>query len=504
MDKRPLRPVGLIRNPVSLFGIGIACLNTAVGLPLMVTDFFSRHTNAYLGVVIYLVCPMGATAGVILILLGLLWERRRRKRRPELGQTRLPSLDLNRPSHRAFLLGAFLVAMTGVMLLSLTGYRAYHFTESVEFCGLVCHQVMKPEFTAYQHSPHARVACASCHVGPGASWFVRSKITGAYQVYAVSLKKYPRPIPTPIEDLRPAQETCEQCHWPEKFFGAKQKVFQHYLADETNSPWQIQMLIKVGGGDPERGTPAGIHWHMNINKEIYYAARDEGREEIPWIKVVDRGGHATEYVSTENPLTAGELASREVRRMDCMDCHNRPSHHFHPPDRAVERAFETERLDPTLPYLKREAIRILAEPYLSEDEAVSKIQKGLAAYYERSFPDLAREKALEIRRSAEELGKIYARNFFPEMKADWRAYPDHIGHLNSEGCFRCHDGLHRSGEGHTITKDCNACHTILAQGPPQEVAAASLVSQPFRHPVDLGMDVTEFKCSQCHQGTSGL
>ncbi|MBI3088469.1 MAG: NapC/NirT family cytochrome c [Candidatus Omnitrophica bacterium] len=498
------KPPSLLRNPLSFLGMAVASVSTAFGLPMMFIDMFSRRAHPYLAVLIYLVLPFVAAGGVGLIILGVVWERHRRRRRPDQIVPPLPRLDLNQPAHQVAVVGALAASMIVVVLLSVTGYQAYHFTESVKFCGLVCHQVMKPEYTAYQHSPHARVACTQCHVGPGASWFVRSKITGAYQVYAVAFRKYPQPIPTPVKNLRPAQETCEQCHWPAKFFGAQQKTFSHYLADEHNSPWQIQMLMKVGGGDPKLGAPAGIHWHMNIKNEISYVAADESREIIPWVRVVDPEGRVTDYMSTEQPLTPEQLTGAPVRRMDCVDCHNRPSHVFFPPDRAVEQVFDTGRLDRGLPYLKREAIRLLAQEHASEEEAHAAILAGLSRFYQAEYPELAREKALAIQHATEELQRIFSRNIFPDMQADWRAHPNHVGHLNALGCFRCHDGLHRSRDGKVITKDCNACHTILAQGPPEETRTSMLQEQPFRHPVDLGMDVTELNCSDCHTGTSGL
>lgn len=482
----------------------MASVSTTFGLPMMFADMFSRRTHPYLGVLVYLVLPFVASGGILLIVLGLIWERRRRKRKPNMVVPPLPQIDLNRPSHQIALLGGLTAIMTTIVLLSITGYRAYHFTDSTAFCGLVCHKVMKPEYTAYQHSPHARVACTQCHVGPGADWFVRSKLSGLYQVYATVANKYPRPIPTPVKNLRPAQQTCEQCHWPAKFFGAQQKVFTRYLTDETNSPWQIQMLLKVGGGDPKTGATSGIHWHMNIKNDIEYIAADEGREGIPWVRVRDPEGHVTEYMSTEHALSPEQISSASIRRLDCVDCHNRPSHIYHPPDRAIDHAFEAARLDPSLPYLKREGIRLLTQAYTTGNEAEEAILKGLAAFYQKGYPDLYAEKALAVEQATRTLQDIYATNFFPEMRVDWRVYPNHVGHLNSDGCFRCHDGLHKSQEGKVITKDCNACHTILAQGPPDQVKEAKLQEQPFQHPVDVGIDVTEFKCSQCHTGTGGL
>ncbi len=503
--KLPLKkPLPLWQNPISLLGLILTLLATAFGLPMMIIDIFSRHTQPYLAVLIYLVLPFVAMGGVAVLLLGMWLEHRARKRRPA-GELHLwPRIDLNRPRHQAIVLGSFFSVMLVLILLSVTGYRAYHFTESVKFCGILCHQVMKPEYTAYQHSAHARVACVQCHVGPGAGWFVRSKLSGAYQVYAVAVNKYPKPIPTPVKNLRPAPETCEQCHWPAKFFGAQQKTLAHYLSDEANTPWRIQMLIKVGGGDSKTGASNGIHWHMNIANEISYIASDEKREAIPWVRAIDKQGNVTEYQSTESPLTAEQIAKGPIRRMDCVDCHNRPSHVFQPPDKAVEAALETGLLDKSLPFVKREAVRLLIADYKTESEAIAAIRRGLAVFYDKEYPQLAKERASAIAQAAEETARIYSTYFFPEMRADWRSYPNHIGHLNSDGCFRCHDGLHKSAAGKVITKDCNACHTILAQGSPEELAQGQLKEQPFRHPVDVGVDVTEYKCSQCHNGAGGL
>lgn len=252
------------------------------------------------------------------------------------------------------------------------------------------------------------------------------------------------------------------------------------------------------------GSTTGIHWHMNIKNDIDYIAADEKREIIPWVRATDPTGKVTEYMSTENPLTPEQMAKAKVRRMDCVDCHNRPSHIFNPPNRALDRAFWTNQLDPSLPYLKREAIRLLIQEYADEEEAKRAILAGLSAFYQENYPQLAKEKGISIQQATQGILQIYKTNFFPYMRVDWRTHPDHLGHLNSDGCFRCHDGQHKSKEGKVITKDCNACHTILGQGTPEEVAKIPPAAQPFIHPVDMGMDVTEEKCSVCHTGSSGL
>ncbi len=508
MRNAPERPAGapppLIQNWISFLGIFLAVSGFAVTATLVAVDFFASNTNPYLGIIIYFVSPSILVAGLLLIPIGMLRERRRRRLNPSFKIPRFPLLDLNLRRHQV----GFLIFVFGtvaiLVLLSLVSYRGYQFTDSVTFCGKTCHAVMKPEYTAYLHSPHARVACAECHVGPGASWFVRSKLSGTYQIYSVIFKKYSRPIQSPVKNLRPAQETCEQCHWPAKFFGAQQKTFAHYLTDEKNSPWQIQMLLKVGGGDPTVGSATGIHWHMNIKNDIDYISTDEKRQVIPWVRATDHTGKATEYMSTENPLTPEQVSKASLRRMDCVDCHNRPSHIFNPPNRALDQAFLTGRLDPSLPYLKRESIRLLIKEYTTEEAAQKSILTGLSQFYEKNYPGLLREKAVSLKQATEELLRIYQANFFPYMKVNWQVHPEHLGHLNSDGCFRCHDGLHKSRDGKVITKECNACHTILGQGTPEEVAKTPPMEQPFRHPVDVGADVTQDKCNICHTGTSGL
>src|SRR5215470_6948225 len=262
----------LFRNPISLAGAALAAVALANILFLFVIDLTSDHPSPYVGILAYMVAPAFLIAGLALIPLGVWWDRRRQRTLAPGEPVRYWHIDLNDPGQRGALV--FFSSFTVIfVLLSVVGsYQAYQYTDSVQFCGQLCHSVMNPEFTAYQLSPHARVACVECHVGAGASWYVRSKLSGARQVFATALNSYPRPIPTPVHNLRPAQETCEQCHWPKKFYGAQLKVFTHFASDEKNTPRQIRMLINTGGDDPATGAPEGIHWHMNIANEITYVA----------------------------------------------------------------------------------------------------------------------------------------------------------------------------------------------------------------------------------------
>ncbi len=495
------RTPGLFRNVISLIGAALAVIAAANIAFLIFIDFISAHPNPYVGIFAYMVMPAFMVLGLLLIPIGMVVERSRRRRRaPSLP--RYPRIDLNNPSHRSAFAFFVTFAVVFVALSAAGSYRAYEFTDSVEFCGQLCHKVMNPEFVAYSQSPHARVRCVDCHVGPGAGWYVRSKMSGAYQVYAVAFHKYPTPIPTPVENLRPAQETCEQCHWPRKFYGAQLKAFYHYGNDEKNTPRQIRMLVNTGGGDPATGAPSGIHWHMNIANEITYIATDRQRQSIPWVQVKDMSGRVTVYQSKDTPLTPEQIAKAPKRRMDCVDCHNRPTHIYVPPDRSVDEALLGKRIDPTLPFVKQQAVAVLSASYNTTDEATQAIATNLEKFYNDKYPQLTKTKQLEIRNAIGEVQRIFKSSIFPEMKVDWKVHPNNIGHFLSSGCFRCHDGNHVSSDGKAVTKQCDVCHTVIAELESGTPVYGSTQGMPFKHPVDLG-DITAVNCSDCHTGGTG-
>jgi nitrate/TMAO reductase-like tetraheme cytochrome c subunit len=444
-----------------------------------------------MGILTWIVAPGILAAGIALFVVGMLLERRRRRRLAPEEIPQYPRIDLNEPRTRTMLITAALGGIVFVTMTAVGSYQAYHYTDSDAFCGTVCHEVMHPEYTAYQASPHARVGCAGCHIGPGAGWFVRSKLSGSYQVYAALFHKFPRPIPSPVENLRPAQETCEQCHWPEKFWDAQLKTFDHYQYDEANTPKQIRMLIKTGGGSPKSGLQSGIHWHMNIANEVTYFATDRQRQNIPWVRVKDRNGKITEYVSEDVKVTDAQIAGAAKRRMDCVDCHNRPTHIYRSPDRAVDTALRGGQLDRSLPFLKQQAVAALAADYTTTEAAMAGIAKAVPAYYKENYPDVFTSKKAQIDGAVVTLQQIFKGIRFPEMRVDWRTHPDNLGHFASLGCFRCHDDKHVSKDGKRITKDCNVCHTVLAE--PNATTAA------FEHPVDLG-DLRGVNCADCHTG----
>lgn len=483
------RPVSIFKNWLSLTGLVVALGSLFSAALLFLFDTLGRSSSPYLGILTYFVAPAFLFFGLGLALLGAWLHRRKHGKDGAL----LPRVvvDLSRPRDRR-IMGFFIAGSVLFLLVSAVGsYHTYHFTESVTFCGEACHTVMEPELVTYGNGPHARVACVECHIGRGATWYVKSKLSGAYQVYATMLNKYPRPVPTPIKNLRPAQETCEQCHWPSKFTGNLDKTYSYFLADETNTPFTVRMMIKVGGGDPSRGPTGGIHWHMNIANKVEYIATDESRQTIPWVRLTDAQGKVTEF-RVKGFTNAVDEAS--VRRMDCIDCHNRPAHIYRTPNAAVNLAMSLGQIDPALPWVKSNAVQLLTMTYTNVPQALTQISTAFAAFYPPDqFPVQKNVKA-----SMEAVQTIYRNNFFPEMKASWQAYPDNIGHKDWLGCFRCHDGRHMTADGSRgiAGSDCNSCHTILAQGSGPELDLLTPAGQAFKHPGD---DV-DGACNDCHTG----
>ncbi len=455
-------------------------------LLLFAIDSFSRSSNPYLGVLTYIVAPGFLLMGLGLVFLGAYIENKRTGK----GQSVRAMLhfDLSRPRDQK-VLKFFLGGTTGFLLLTAVGsYYTYHFTESPRFCGEVCHTVMEPEMTTYQNSPHARVSCAACHIGPGATWYVRSKLSGAYQVYAAMVGNYPRPIPTPVKNLRPAPDTCEQCHWPKEFVGNLDRMFNYYLAEQSNTHFAVRMLIKVGGADPRHGPVGGIHWHMNVANKVEYIATDKERMKIPWVRLTDYQGVVTEYRA---PRFTNDISQYQIRLMDCMDCHNRPTHLFSSPEQGVNMAMSLGRIDAGLPWMKSNAVALLATPYTNVAQAVQTIESTLSKAYPASS---------NVTRSIETVKSIYTNNFFPLMKANWRAYPNNIGHMIWPGCSRCHDDKHENQEKtRKITfSDCRICHIILAQGTGPELLKLKAEGHKFEHPggeLDAGS-----LCDECHTG----
>lgn len=483
-------------NATTLVGAGLSLITLGLIAFLFIVELYSEQHHPYMGLVTFIFLPAFIFLGLFIMLVGIIRARAKAKHGAEAQP--LPSLDLNNRRHRNAVAGAL---FCGVLFLAATAfgsYQAYEYTDSVEFCGLVCHDVMKPEYVAYRESPHARVSCVQCHIGPGATWYVRSKMSGAYQVYSTIANKYHRPIATPIENLRPARETCEQCHWPKHFYSHKLRENTYHVADEKNTRTTISLLMKIGGGSVEHGASEGIHSSMYLNNEISYIATDRRRLVIPYVESKDRNGKVTVYKSTETPITADQIAKLPKRVVDCVDCHNRPSHRYNHPARVVNQAMAAGLIDTSLPEIKRLAVEILEKPYKTEPEALAAIRSAAEVFYKKNHPLIYEQDREKVAKAIERIQYIFSHNYFPEMKVNWKSYPDFLDHTYSQGCFRCHDGKHVSDTGKTISNDCQTCHTILSQkgaGGKEEVSKSGL---EFKHPVDIGDAWKTMKCVDCH------
>ncbi len=483
-------------NIRSLFGAGLALLSFGMIVFLFVLELFATHPKAYMGVVIFVILPAFLVMGLAIVAWGI-WREHKLRMEGKKEET-LPVIDLNNPRHRT---ATVFVSVGTIFFLALSGFgsfKAYEYTDSDQFCGEMCHSVMHPEYTAYQNSPHARVGCAQCHIGSGAEWFVKAKISGSYQVYSVLFNKYSKPIPTPIENLRPAQQTCEQCHWPRHFFSEKQQVKDYYISDEKNTNWRLNLLMKIGGGNIDHGPKYGIHWHMNINNEITYAPLDRERQVIPWVQAKSRDGRITTYRSTEVKVTDDQLKDIEKRRMDCIDCHNRPTHIYHHPSESVNQAITAGGIDRSLPFIKNVAVKALQTPYGSTTGAMDSITSQIQAFYATNYPEVANSKKTSLNKAISEVQGIYSRNFFPEMGVTWRKFNDNIGHMYYPGCFRCHDGKHVNEEGKVLSRDCNVCHTLLAQTFENQKPEMALEGVSYKHPVEVDKAWQEMNCWDCH------
>jgi len=442
-----------VRNPVSLLGMAIATAMAAVFLGLVALHLAGFLRNPYVGLLVFIALPLLFLTGLALIPAGAWWTARRRARRG--GTPDWPVIDLRQPRQRTIALGVIALTAVNVLIVALAANGAVHAMESNAFCGQVCHTTMEPQATAHRVWPHANVSCTQCHVGPGAGSFVEAKLAGTRQLFHVVTGHVPRPIPPPSELIQPARATCEGCHWPDSFHGDVVRVVREYAADEANTESTTTLRLHVGGGSRRLGGGSGIHWHMNLDNRIDFIAGGEREEVIPYVRVTDRQGQVREYFA--EGTTREQIAGKPVRRMDCMDCHNRPAHTFDvSPERAVNAALADGRIPRQLPFVRREAVNAVRETYQDKQAALAEIARRLTRFYdERGGVDPAL-----VRRAIAATQDVWATNVFPAMRVTWGTYPNHIGHVDSPGCSRCHDDSHKTADGKVISQDCELCHTV--------------------------------------------
>ncbi len=488
-------------NPVSLIGSLLASVSLGIIIFSLISMLIFDVGGSYIGLFIYIILPVFLVIGLIMIPVGV-WRRAKKLKGSgnEEGRKGV-RIDLNDKRHLNAIALFVFVTIVFLFLTGIGSYEAFHYTESNEFCGTLCHTVMEPEWVAYQESTHSRVNCVECHVGTGASWYVRSKLSGLYQVYSVMFNKYPQPIPTPVHNLRPARETCEKCHWPNKFYSYRLKNEKHFLADSINTEWNIQLKMKTGSDFSTKGLSEGIHWHINPEIRVEYISSTYDREFIPWVRYINVAtGDTVIYNDILETLDQEAIDSLEIRTMDCIDCHNRPSHNYLPPQTFIDLLIASGDIPSELPQVKALAMEVLNFSYENKDSAELIIANRLNEFYKTNYKEI-------FDRNPELVDKAYAgfmtgfsKNIFPGMKASWDVYPDHIGHLEFNGCFRCHNGNHKSNSGDLISRDCNLCHTILGQGTLESFESTSVNNSiEFKHPVDIGESWKEYACTDCHR-----
>ncbi|OGQ95878.1 MAG: hypothetical protein A2521_01875 [Deltaproteobacteria bacterium RIFOXYD12_FULL_57_12] len=445
------------RSPLGLFGVALTTISITLMLVGVVIDQLGLIHNPYIGVITFMILPGGMITGLLIIPLAA-FLRRRQYYKYGVERDHL-HINLSDHRHRKFVVGFVALTVINIAILAVIGYEGYHFTDSPYFCGVVCHKVMEPEYTRYLRSPHVRVACVECHIGPGADWFVRAKISGLRQVMAVMTDSFSKPIPAPVTHLRPARDTCEECHWPEKFHGKKVKSFTHFTNQNQATPEVNEIALHIGGRNPQTNVFEGIHWHVSNDVKVSYLAVDDKRTKIAKVQVVRPDGSQEEFVNKSIEIPEGKQLQWRV--MDCVDCHNRPTHVYDMPEERVDFGLLSKRINPEIPGIREDSLLVINREYATRDEAKTKMIEHLVGLQGLRGKEQLDKYEIDIRKAGEYLVETYLVNVWPEMNIAWGTYPVHLGHQFAEqgyGCFRCHDEEHVSDKGGTITQDCGLCH----------------------------------------------
>lgn len=346
---------------------------------------------------------------------------------------------------------AVLGALTLVVILG--GIHGWEYTNSPVFCGTACH-TMPPQNTVYKESPHANVTCEECHIGRASFGDqLMRKTQGIKETYYEIFKLYEYPIRAKV--LRPARDTCEKCHEPETFSDDSLRVINRFASNVDNTRSNIYLILKTGGGAKREGLGRGIHWHI-VNKVEYYAT-DELSQDIPYVRIYNDDGTVTEYLNVESGFDKSSIDESQLKTMDCVTCHNRITHEFKFPHESVDEAMARGAIDPDIPLIHQKAVELLSTSFASRTEAFAAFDH-LETFYKNTeyYPG----RGEQIRSAIQEMKNIYDRTVFHDQGIDWTTHPNNLGHINSPGCFRCHDGKHLDENQQAIRLECNVCHSI--------------------------------------------
>lgn len=484
------------RNWLSLAGLIIVAGSLFAFLLLIAFDLTTGGANPYVGILSYIVAPFFFGLGAFLAILGWIWHWK--KRADTAASLRF---DLSKLRDRRIFMGFVAAAICFMFVSSIGSYQTYTYTSSNEFCGTVCHSVMEPQFVAYPEDAHSKISCVECHVGEGAAGAVKAKWHGIYKVYSLAFEKYPTPLRADPHYLPTVQESCLKCHENDQSLKDVAKTYHHFLSDDENTPFSVALRLKLGPDETSAAKTRGIHWHARPENKVEFTQSTEDADIVPWIRVTDASGTATEYAF--HPDEDDEMEGlpdlslvTETQTMDCLDCHSRPAHAFPKPNDQVEFALRHGLVDSSLPELKYVVAGALNPVYDNRENAA----KGIEDHMSHA---LRREDSTKVKTAIDAVQAMFAKSIFPEMKADWRAYPDQIGHKDVLGCFRCHDDKHISTDGSKTlsSSNCNTCHDVISQGIPGEMKFASQPDTEFDHPDGAYLG---FTCSECHTGALQL
>lgn len=376
-----------------------------------------------------------------------------------------------------------LMPFAALAFIALVGFgvagAGWEYTNSSEFCGTQCH-TMPPEYISYLQSPHANVKCVECHIGRAtiATQFTRKAQDITHVVKFVGTG-YEMPIYS--KKLRPASQVCELCHNPAKFSPNRLRDITRYSAANNNETTTTHLSFKTGGGSEREGRGKGIHWHIENKVEYIFTDDSNLQQVIPWVRVTNPDtGETQTFTDTEASLPADFAAqnSDRIKQMDCITCHNRVSHKFRTPDDAVDDAMSRGLISPTIPYFKQNAVAVMERQYPNMDDALTAV-RGLRDYYASNWTDYYAKNTETVGKAVDQLEVLYTEMVFPTMDVSWDSHPDNLGHKDSPGCFRCHDGKHLNEQRESIRIECNLCHSIPLQSPKDGSTPLMALTEPF-------------------------
>lgn len=467
-------------NWITLLGSVIAVVAAmTVGLFLLI-DLIAPIKNAYTGGLVMVALPMLAAVGLLLVVAGLWIDRRRARRHgaPPRAVENAFAMALEDRSARNRVIFAAAVTLAIVGAVGWAAQGSMRFMDSPQFCGRSCHTVMQPQWDAFRRSPHAHVECVSCHIG--SSSYLNAKVNGVGQMWKVATRSYHKPVTMPVERLLSSKQTCEHCH-SARWVGNRLKLYPHFQPDRDNTPAFNALMLHVGGPNPRTGKWDGMHWHANPDVEVRYQFLDEKRDKIGTIDVYAQRQRVASYVL---PGATGKVLG--VRTMDCVDCHNRPTHVFDAsPKAAIDRALGAGMLSAKVPFLAQVGAALLARADAPRDGAEAFFRREIVESYRREHPDVALV-GHQADAPAKVLAELYRLNVYPALALGWGVYRSQLEHgdgTESVGCFRCHDNTHEArladGSKKTLGQDCDSCHERIAvDEDPAKLDATSKLALP--------------------------